>query len=408
MEITAKKNPIISKRGVCDPHVHVFRSRAYLYASHDCFDGSDSGDFDHMNDWEIWSSADLVTWTRESVIRPTDTPIGETHYCWAVDAAEKNGKFYLYVSNHVWETYVLVSDDPGKGFRPARETPLLPRDLTPTRSYDPGVFTDDDGESYIIFGTPVWAGGDSYYIARLGDDMISLAEAPKKIVLDDLADDKPFLHKHGGVYYLSWASFYATADNIYGPYTFRGNIGLTYDHGSFFEWNGQQFMAFTVNESLNQPRRASGLAYIHYRENGKIVSDTLIREYGVGQYRAEWNQIEGAWYMKGEKVQKKLNAFGRFEAVVADGGFLEFPNIRDMEENAVLMLHCKAMADSVLTVFADGRAIGTLHLSDASNSSSSFACYREEPLALCLPAGDHSLRFEVRGLVHLSYFRLIT
>ncbi|MBQ6903171.1 MAG: family 43 glycosylhydrolase [Lachnospiraceae bacterium] len=408
MEITAKKNPIISRRGVCDPHVHIFRGRAYLYASHDCFDGSDSGDFDHMDDWEIWSSADLVTWTRESVVTPTDTPIGETHYCWAVDAAEKNGKFYLYVSNHVWETYVLVSDDPGKGFVPARKTPLLPRDLTPTRSYDPGVFTDDDGSSYIVFGTPVWAGGDSYYIARLNDDMISLAEAPKKLMLNDIADDKPFLHKHGGTYYLSWASFYATADNVYGPYTYRGNIGLTYDHGSFFEWNGQQFMAFTVNESLNQPRRASGLAYIHYRESGEIVSDTLIREYGVGQYRAEWNQIECAWYMKGEKVQKQTNAFSRFEVCAEDGGFVEFPNIQGMEENAVLMLHCRGMADSEITVFADGNRIGTIEVGDSSDSLSTFACYREHMLPLGLSAGTHTLRFEVRGLIHLNYFRLIT
>ena len=252
MEVTAKKNPIIRKRGVCDPHVHIFRDRAYLYASHDCDDGTQSGDFDHMNDWEIWSSADLVTWRRESVVSPADTPIGDCHYCWAVDAAEKDGRYFLYVSRHVWETYVLASDDPGKGFVPARQDPVLPRGLTKTRSYDPAVFTDGSN-SYIVFGTPVWAGGDSYYIARLNEDMCTLAETPKKIIVNDLADDKPFLHKHDGVYYLTWASFYATADNVYGPYTLRGNIGLTHDHGSFFEWNGQQFMAFTVNESLNQP-----------------------------------------------------------------------------------------------------------------------------------------------------------
>ena len=167
-------------------------------------------------------------------------------------------------------------------------------------------------------------------------------------------------------------------------------------------------MAFTVNESLNQPRRASGLAYIHYRENGEIVSDTLIREYGVGQYRAEWNQIECAWYMKGEKVKKHVNAFGRFDALVGDGGFLEFPNVRAMEENAVLMLHCRGMADSEVTVFADGNRIGKIAVGDASDSLSTFACYCERPLPLGLPAGTHSLRFEVRGLVHLNYFRLIT
>ncbi len=407
MKVTAKKNPIIRKRGVCDPHVHIFRDRAYLYASHDCDDGTQSGDFDHMNDWEIWSSADLVTWRRESVVSPADTPIGDCHYCWAVDAAEKDGRYFLYVSRHVWETYVLVSDDPGKGFVPAKQDPVLPKGLTKTRSYDPAVFTDN-GNSYIVFGTPVWAGGDSYYIARLNEDMCTLAETPKKIIVNDLADDKPFLHKHDGVYYLTWASFYATADNVYGPYTLRGNIGLTHDHGSFFEWNGQQFMAFTVNESRNQPRRATGLAYIHYRKNGEIVSDSIIREYGVGQYRADWNQIDAAWYMRGEQVEKQENAFGRFDAVVRDGGWIEFPNIRGMEENADLKIHCKGMQDSEITVYADGVCVGTCRVRDASEDASTFACYWEQTVPLPLPAGDHTLRFAVKGLVHFNYFRLIT
>ena len=408
MEVTAKKNPIITKRGVCDPHVHIFGDRAYLYASHDCDDGTESGDYDHMDDWEIWSSADLVTWRRESVVSPADTPIGKSHYCWAVDAAEKDGRYFLYVSNHVWETWVLVSDQPGKGFVPARPDPILPKALTRTRSYDPAVFTDDDGKSYIVFGTPVWAGGDSYYIARLSDDLCSLAEPPKKLEVNDLADDKPFLHKHDGFYYLTWASFYATADDVCGPYTLRGNIGLTYDHGSFFEWNGQQFMAFTVNESRGQPRRATGLAYIHYRENGEIVSDSLIREYGVGQYRADWNQIDASWYMRGARVQKKENVFGRFDAVVQDGGWIEFPFVRGMEANPDLKLHCKGMRESEITVYADGVCVGSVRVRDASKDDSTFACYREETLPLPLPAGDHSLRFAVKGLVHFSYFRLIT
>ena len=66
MEIRAKKNPIISKQGVCDPHVHIFNNRAYLYASHDVIDRPVEGDFFMMRDWEIWSSDDLVTWKKES------------------------------------------------------------------------------------------------------------------------------------------------------------------------------------------------------------------------------------------------------------------------------------------------------------------------------------------------------
>ena len=407
MIVKSEKNPIISKMGVCDPHIHIFGGKVYLYASHDCYDGTQSGDFDHMKDWEIWSSSDFVTWERESVIRPEDTPIGKTGYCWAVDAAEKNGKYYLYVSNHVWETYVLESDNPGKGFRAVRQTPLLPKGLTKTRSYDPGVFTDDDGESYIVFGTPVWAAGDSYYIAKLNPDMSSLAETPRKIQLDDLADDKPFIHKHNGIYYLSWASFYATADNIYGPYKFRGNIGLTHDHGSFFERDGQQYMAFTVNESLHQPRRATGIAYIHYRKNGEMVSDALIREYGVGQYNGRWNMIEAAWYTKGKNVEKTENAFGTFDAVISDG-FIEFPNIYGLEDNPYLMIHCKALEDSEIKVYADGEFAGAVKREKAPEGFGVFSVYSEEKIPLSLKVGTHNIRIEASGRVCIDYIRFIT
>ena len=71
-----------------------------------------------------------------------------------------------------------------------------------------------------------------FYIAKLNEDMISLAETPRKILVDrkmgpygpGKMDDKPFLHKRRGVYYLSWGCYYAMADNVYGPYTYKDSI----------------------------------------------------------------------------------------------------------------------------------------------------------------------------------------
>ena len=88
---------------------------------------------------------------------------------------------------------------------------------------------DTDGKDYIVFGT--W----NYYIARLNDDMISLAERPRPITLDKKfgpygagkTDDKPSLHQRNGIYYLSWSSFYAMSTNVYGPYTYKGSVITT-------------------------------------------------------------------------------------------------------------------------------------------------------------------------------------
>ena len=402
--IEAKRNPIISKRGVCDPHIHIFRDRAYLYASHDMAKGENVFD---MCDWEIWSSPDLVHWTFESAVRPEDTSMGPSLQCWAVDAAEKDGKYYLYVSNGMQETYVLVSDDPGKGFRDALGCPLLGERITPTCSYDPAVFTDDDGESYIIFGTPVWAGGDSYYIARLGGDMISLAETPRKIALDDPADDKPFLHKHNGIYYLSWASFYATADNVYGPYTTRGNLGMSQDHGSFFEWRGQWFKAFTVDETITKMRRATGLCYIHFKENGEMRADPLIREYGVGQYDGSWNRIEAEWYTRGGGAEKKENIFNSFDVVMKPGNWVEYPNIRNLPENPWLVINAVSTQDVEMEVWEGEKLLGVLTKPQSFLHGGEFSKYSLAALRLTLPAGDHSLRFVARGDMRLNHFRLM-
>ncbi len=403
MEFTCRKNPIIPLRGICDPHIHIFGGRAYLYASHDA-PGSRTYD---MVDWEIWSSGDLVTWRFESAVRPEDTSMGKSSDCWAVDAAEKNGKYYLYVSNGMKETYVLVSDEPGKGFRDLLGHPVLREHLTPTRSYDPAVFTDDDGQSYIIFGTPVWAGGDSYYIARLAEDMMSLAEKPRKVSVDGTADDKPFIHKHNGVYYLSWASYYALSDNIYGPYTTRGNLGLSQDHGSFFEWHGQWFKAFTVDESIGKTRRATGIAYIHFCEDGSMKSDQLIREYGVGQYDASWNTIEAEWYMACGKAEKRENTFSSFDVVMREGSCVYFPNIRNLPDDPYIVVNGVSPAPVRIDVYEEDRLIGTVDKAASPMNGGEFSKYTNASARLDLKAGTHSLRFVTRGDLLFNRFRFM-
>jgi arabinoxylan arabinofuranohydrolase len=72
----------------------------------------------------------------------------------------------------------------------------------PTEIRDPGVLHDPTtDEYYIVFGT------FNYYIAKLGDDMVSLAETPRYVTVEGVwagqngpnkTDDKPFLHVFNG------------------------------------------------------------------------------------------------------------------------------------------------------------------------------------------------------------------
>ncbi|MBD0724716.1 hypothetical protein B6A10_05950 [Flavobacterium sp. L1I52] len=345
------QNPIVPNQGLNDPHIHIFKDTAYVYASHD--KSADNKEF-VMEDWWVWSSPDLVNWTKRSVLNPKDTYIGKDFQsCWATDVGQKNGKYYWYFSESNQQTGVVVGDSPVGPWKEPLGKPLLTSDLTPTDEYDMAIF-EDDGVHYIIFG--VW----DYYIAKLNDDMISLAETPRKIVitnprgpynldgknLEKPTDDKPFLHKYNNKYYLSWGCFYAMSDNVYGPYDYKDVIinkesfAKGYDaptwptgflqgrHGSFFEWHNQWYYAYCdMSQTGNRYFRDTFISYIHYKDNGEIAP-IRVDGVGVANYLASSTSIEFEDYFKSDGFVKKEFQNGFVVETIAKKSYLCFPNIK--------------------------------------------------------------------------------
>src|SRR4029079_3811540 len=135
---------------------------------------------------------------------------------WAPDAAERGGKYYLYFpakdKQDVFRIGAAVSD------KPSGPVTAQPQPIAGSYSIDPAVFKDADGEHYMYFGG-IWGGqlqrwatgaykpADPYppagpparaavsprgerrqisaKVARLGRDMVSFAEAPRDVVLQD-------------------------------------------------------------------------------------------------------------------------------------------------------------------------------------------------------------------------------
>lgn len=285
-------NPLMPGIGLCDPHVRVFDGRAWLYASHDY---AVENTFYRMDDWWIWSSDDLATWRREGIVRPEETYLRKPFSsCWAVDAIERGGRYFLYLSCGPKEIGVLSAPTPKGPWSDPLGRPLIADGEVATQARDPGILLDE-GNAYIVFGT--W----DFYIAKLADDMISLAETPRLIDIDrkegpygpGKTDDKPYLHKRNGVYYLSWGCFYAVARDVYGPYAYRGSIiteektdpafrkGLLMDrHGSFFDFKGRDY--FICNDQSypgsHEYFRNSVIAYVRYLDNGDIAPIELTRK----------------------------------------------------------------------------------------------------------------------------------
>ena len=370
------QNPIVPNVGLNDPHIHIFNDTAYVYASHD---KSINNDKFIMEDWWVCSSPDLVNWKKRSVLNPKDTYIGKDFSrCWATDAAYKNGKYYFYFSEGNEQTGVVVGDTPVGPWKDVLGKPLLKSDMTPTHEYDMAIF-EDKGEHYIIFG--VW----DYYISKLNDDMISLAEAPQKIEIKEPrgpynphgnnkkmpTDDKPFVHKYNGKYYLSWGCFYAMSDNLYGPYDYKDTVikeesfAEGYDaptwpngflqgrHGSFFEWHNQWYYIYCdISQTGNRYFRDSFISYVHYKDNGEMAT-IRVDGIGVGNYNAN-ESIEAENYFKSKNILKIENTKGGFSLQPSESlSYAIYPNIKNLSDKTILELEVIATELSEIEVRED-------------------------------------------------------
>ena len=393
-------NPIIENQGVADPHMHVFDGKVYMYCGHDKGPGYD--DYT-MEEWRVFSSEDLINWKLECTFRPEESYIGPFDKCFAGDGAERNGKYYLYFSKFQESTGVAVSENgPGGPYRDALGKPLLPKEIADTACYDPTVFIDDDENKtpYIIFGYTVF--GKSYYIARLNDDMISLAEEPRKIEIDDTwHNDATWMTKRGDTYYLnSHETCYATSKNIYGPYTRRKDFAKEAfgDHGTFFDYHNQNYFAFCLPENwgvemkdVDRFYRTTKIAYAHYRANGDIVVDPFGYKVGVGQYDASWGKISSAWYFRATDELRKIEIKDGFGVTgIIDGSVLEYPNFSGIRENAELTLRVQANSGSSVTVYAGGEVVGKVYVEDTAGEFVEVSC----PLTIAEGKYDLMLKFE--------------
>ncbi len=413
-------NPLVPAVGMADPHIHIFQNKAYLFTTRDKDPTSRTY---VMPDWKIWSSNDLINWNLERTILPTETYIGPSTSCYAPDAATKNGKYYFYFSNKSIDTGVMVATAPGGPYTDALGQPLLPSNLTPTKEYDISVLVDDNGSAYIIFGLNDY-NNKSYHIAKLNNDMISLAETPRPITITGgmHGSDKPNVHKHNGKYYLSAGSNYAISDNIYGPYSTRRNegdqthpYGFYYNaHGNFFDWKNQSFFVWTrfvVSQRFKY--RDSHMTYVHYRANGDMVYDEeLLRDHyatGVGQYSANWSKIQAEWYMEADLVEKEETLTGGFNiGYIQNNGYLVFPNVKNVSANTSMTFSVASRAGGKIEVRENG-ASGPLLGSCIVPNTGSWDTYQNVNCNLTNSAGTKKIYLKFVGtsphLLNLDWFR---
>lgn len=295
-------NPVINYRYSADPSARVFNDTLYIYPSHD----RDEAQWWDMEDYYAYSTTDMKTFKDEGLIfEPLKQTTWAKRYCWAPDCVEKNGKYYLYFPTDQDHIGVAVGDNPTGPFEDALGKPLISRTspgvIAPSDFIDPNVFIDDDGTAYLLVGQ------NALNIVRLNDNMVSYEGEP--VILDNEKQLPHFfeaiwMHKHNGKYYLSYSTTryikdkghhigYAMADNIMGPYEYKGVIlppvSSGTNHHSIVEYKGQWYLFYhTAQRALkNIPagspdrkyvywRRSVCAAPLHYNEDGTIQPITVI------------------------------------------------------------------------------------------------------------------------------------
>ncbi|HVZ95746.1 MAG TPA: glycoside hydrolase family 43 protein [Chitinophagaceae bacterium] len=319
----AVSQPMVTNIYTADPSAHVFNGKIYIYPSHDVendipFD--DLGSHFAMEDYHAISmDAPRGQATVNGIaLHIKDVPWAEKQM-WAPDAAEKNGKYYLYFPakdhNGIFRIGVAVSNSPVGPFTPQ------PEPIKGSFSIDPAVFKDDDHHYYMYFGG-IWGGQLQRWrtgtfnadgegplvhlpndnepalcakVARLTDDLLQFAETPKDVIISDenghplLQGDNErrffeasWMHKYNGKYYFSYSTgdthyvCYAMGDNPYGPFKYAGRIlnpvvGWT-THHSIIEWKGKWYL-FYHDSSLSKGithLRCIKVTELQYDENGFI------------------------------------------------------------------------------------------------------------------------------------------
>lgn len=275
-------NPIIRDKHTADPAVMVEVDTLWLFAGHDAA-GNQKGYV--MKDWLLYSTTDMKHWTEHpSPLRIDDFKWADSKQAYAGHVAKgKDGRYYWYVSTNWCGIGVAVADGVKGPYKDALGHPLLTNKdcFASTHGWaciDPAILIDDDGTPYII-----WGNKQCYY-AKLKDNMIEIDGDVHQIDVPRFTE-APWVHKHNGKYYLTYASewpekiAYAVADNIGGPYTpmgiiseIAGNSNTT--HPAIVKFH-DQWIFFSHNGAL-----ADGSGYsrsviaepMHYNADGSIKS----------------------------------------------------------------------------------------------------------------------------------------
>ncbi|AWW33332.1 alpha-N-arabinofuranosidase [Echinicola strongylocentroti] len=323
-EVTYLNEPLIHSSYTADPSAHVFEGKLFIYPSHDVaseVEEDDTGGHFNMQDYHVYSmeSPSAAVVDHGKVLDVKEVKWAKRQM-WAPDAAEKDGKYFLYFpakdTADIFRIGVAVSTSPSGPFEP------MDKPISGSFSIDPAVFMDDQGEHYMYWGG-IWGGqlqkwrtgkylstSDSPYadepedhqpaiapkVARLANNMVEFSEEPRDVIILDKSGepivagdhDRRFfeaawVHKHAGTYYFSYSTgdthniVYATGSSPYGPFTYQGVLlepvqGWT-NHHSIVKVEGQWYLFYHDTQLSGKTHlRNIKMTPLEHQDDGSIAT----------------------------------------------------------------------------------------------------------------------------------------
>jgi beta-xylosidase len=285
-------NPIITHKYTADAAVLVYRDTVFLYAGHDqCQPPHNRYE---MHEWLIFSSTDMVNWKEHEPV-PVKIFDWARDDAWASQVIERNGKFYWYVTVthntiHGKAIGVAVADHPTGPWKDAIGHALITNDMTTDASIswddiDPSVFIDDNGQAYLFWGNT------KCKVVKLKENMIEFDGPFERIDLPFFTE-APWIHKHKGWYYLSYAYqfpekiAYAMSRSIEGPWEYKGILNevagnSNTNHQAIIEYKGKWYFFYhngAIPTDGGSFRRSVCVDYLHYNKDGSLKRVVMTTE----------------------------------------------------------------------------------------------------------------------------------
>lgn len=183
---------------LADPFILLDGDTYYAYGTHDA------------NGIEVWTSKDLLGWSKLDALALKKDNTTEQQWFWAPEVYHKNDKYYMYFSANE-HLFVATASSPRGPFKQVGGYMMEPL-IGSEKCIDSSVFFDDNGQAYCFFVR--FTDGNCIWMCQLDDDLVTPVEGTLRKCINvsqswenllGRVTEGPFIWKNNNIYYLTYS-----------------------------------------------------------------------------------------------------------------------------------------------------------------------------------------------------------